>query len=101
MFFDYTVGPHSWKRFLYPPVKKLWNLTRGEAGWTIAESDEKAPKRALIGVRSCELHAMAIQDKIMIDGPFADPAYRDHRNNLFIIAVNCTRAGGTCFCELI
>ena len=28
--FGYTVGPHSWKKFLHPPVVRLWQATRQE-----------------------------------------------------------------------
>jgi ferredoxin len=46
-------------------------------------------------VRSCELHAIAIQDKVFMD---TDPLYRAHRERAFLVAVNCGQAGGTCFC---
>jgi len=51
-----------------------------------------------LGVRSCELEAIKIQDKIFTEGPYADKGYKRRRENSIIIAVNCTRAGGTCFC---
>jgi ferredoxin len=50
-------------------------------------------------VRACELHAIAIQDKVFLQGLFADPAYRSRRADNFVVAVNCTQAGGTCFCD--
>jgi hypothetical protein len=42
-------------------------------------------------VRSCELHAIAIQDKVFAD---TDPLYRAHRERALLIAVNCGQAGG-------
>jgi ferredoxin len=53
---------------------------------------------ALIGVRSCELHAIAIQDRVFLGDLYADPHYKARREGLFIVAVTCGQAGGTCFC---
>ena len=49
-------------------------------------------------MRACELHAIAVQDKVFLDGQFVDPGYKARRENLFLVAVNCGQAGGTCFC---
>ena len=97
--FGYTVGPATWKRFLHPPEQRLWRARLdGEAPRILPEplSDERM---AFIGVRACELAAIAIQDKVFLDGPYRDPHYAKRRKNLFIVAVNCSRAGGTCFCS--
>jgi ferredoxin len=67
-------------------------------GFTIKPEDEKPQKFAFIGVRSCELHAIAVQDRVFLGDRFSDPGYRARREELFIVAVNCGQAGGTCFC---
>ena len=33
--FGYAVGPHSWKKFLHPPITRLWQARR-EGVWPIA-----------------------------------------------------------------
>jgi ferredoxin len=96
--FGYAVGPHSWKKFLFPPVVRLWEATRQGAGFEIGGSQDPPPKLAFIGVRSCELHAIAIQDKIFLGGSFIDPIYAARRKNAFVVAVNCGHPAGTCFC---
>jgi sulfhydrogenase subunit beta (sulfur reductase) len=97
--FGYAVGPHSWKRFLHPPVERMWQARReADGGFVVLQPQEAAPKFAFIGVRSCEVHAIAIQDRVLIDGPYPDTAYRSRRHDNFIVAVNCGEAGGTCFC---
>ena len=53
---------------------------------------------AFIGVRACELHAIAIQDKVFVDGAYSDPDYQARREAALFVAVNCGSAGGTCFC---
>jgi formate hydrogenlyase subunit 6/NADH:ubiquinone oxidoreductase subunit I len=96
--FGYAVGPHSWKKFLHPPTTRLWQAARSAEGFTIKPEDEKPQKFAFIGVRSCELHAIAVQDRVFLGDRFSDPVYRARREDLFIVAVNCGQAGGTCFC---
>ncbi len=96
--FGYTVGSNSWKTFLYPPERKLYEARRDGQKLAFSMHEEKPEKRAFIGVRPCELAAIAIQDKVLTAGPFIDWAYEQRRKGLFIVAVNCTRAGGTCFC---
>jgi ferredoxin len=93
--FGFTVGPHSWKKFLFPPRARLWKADRQARGFTLQPETLDEPPYAFLGVRSCELHAMAIQDKVFMD---TDPQYRAHRERAFIVAVNCGQAGGTCFC---
>jgi formate hydrogenlyase subunit 6/NADH:ubiquinone oxidoreductase subunit I len=93
--FGYTVGPHSWKKFLFPPRTRLWQADRQPQGFTLRPEPLDAAPYAFLGVRSCELHAIAIQDKVFLD---TDAVYRAHRERAFLIAVNCGQAGGTCFC---
>jgi sulfhydrogenase subunit beta (sulfur reductase) len=97
--FGYAVGPQSWKRFLHPPELTLWRARRGAGGeLEVSEEAADAPAYAFVGVRSCELHAIAIQDRVLMEGDYPDPFYRARREGTFIVAVNCTVAGGTCFC---
>ena len=96
--FDYVVGPHSWKRYLFPPRQRLWRAARGGSGFRIKTDRDDAPRYAFIGVRSCEIQAMLIQDRVFNNGSFADPGYLARRENTFIVAINCARPAATCFC---
>jgi ferredoxin len=96
--FGYAVGPHSWKKFLHPPVVRLWRATREGNGLQIQEEPQEARKMAFIGARSCELHAIAVQDRVFINGTHPDPQYKSKREQVFTVAINCSQAGGTCFC---
>jgi len=98
--FGYAVGPQSWKRFQLPPEVLLWSARRDEHGG-LSELVEPQPARrryAFFGARSCELHAMGILDHVLLSGAHADPADRERLEDPFIVAVQCTQAGGTCFC---
>ncbi len=97
--FGYPVGPHSWKRWLLPARVRLWQARRNDEGMTEFVEDPP-PERpfAFLGVRSCDLHAIAIQDRVFIEGAYVDRDYAARREGAFLVAVNCGVPGGTCFC---
>jgi ferredoxin len=97
--FNHNVGPNSWKSHLFPASLKLWKAQRNGNGLQVEEepAGQGAPY-AFIGVRSCDMHAIAVQDKTFVEGPWADPDYKGRREGAFIVTVNCGKAGGTCFC---
>jgi ferredoxin len=99
-YFGYAVGPHSWKKYLFPPAQRLWQAQQTATGFVIRNENIDPPRRAFLGVRSCELHALAVQDRVFLDrqGRFTDPYYAVGRERLFLIAVQCEHPGGTCFC---
>ena len=97
--FGYAVGPHSWKQFLFPPELLLWRARRTlDGGFSIDPEAEQSQPFAFIGVRSCELHAIAIQDRVFLGGNTVDPVYAARRERAFLVAVNCGHPAGTCFC---
>jgi formate hydrogenlyase subunit 6/NADH:ubiquinone oxidoreductase subunit I len=96
--FGFAVGPQSWKRFLHPPIETLFAVRKDEDGLAVVTVDKASPKLAFFGVRACEIHAIAIQDRVLCEGPYPDAAYAARRRDAFIVAVNCGTAGGTCFC---
>ena len=57
--FGYAVGPHSWKAFLHPPVQRLWTARREGDAVTVTPEPTSAERFAFIGVRACELKAIA------------------------------------------
>jgi len=97
--FGFAVGPHSWKRFLFPPHVRLWRARRDGGGTQAVEEEplDETPL-AFLGVRSCELHAIEIQDRVFIGGKYIDRDYAARRGDAFLVAVNCFEPGGTCFC---
>jgi formate hydrogenlyase subunit 6/NADH:ubiquinone oxidoreductase subunit I len=96
--FGYVPGSQSWKKFLHPSSVRLWQARREGSGFMISGEPDDAPKYAFIGVRACELGAIALHDKVFNNGRFRDPVYQMRREKAFIVAVNCVIPGGTCFC---
>jgi len=97
--FGYISAAQSWKRVLFPSERRMWSVRRDGKSFAMAGGAEKPGKAALLGVRACELSAILVQDRVLMWDRFSDPLYAARRRNLFIAAVNCGRAGGTCFCE--
>ena len=97
--FGFNVGPNSWKSHLFPATLKLWQSRRGEDGEiTFEEEEREEADYAFIGVRSCDLAAIGVQDRVFIGNGYTDPDYEARRRDAFIVAVNCGQAGNTCFC---
>jgi formate hydrogenlyase subunit 6/NADH:ubiquinone oxidoreductase subunit I len=95
--FGFNSTPQSWKRFLHPPTLKVGACER--SGVALKEdAEEKLQQVAFFGVRSCDLAAIGILDKVLLGSLFTVQPYKIRRENVFIVAVNCTQAGGTCFC---
>ncbi len=98
--FGHVVGPFSWKAYFSPPRLKLFSLRRNGKGFEKdpAPAETETKPLALIGIRSCDLRALALDDQVFIGGEFPDPHYRTVRNSVFLVAVDCAEPGGTCFC---
>ncbi|MBJ3812651.1 4Fe-4S dicluster domain-containing protein [Streptomyces flavofungini] len=110
--FAHSAGPQSWKSFLHPQREQLWSARRGPDGVpTFTETPPEPHTYAFLGVRPCDLRAIAIQDRVLAGGPpqALDPAragdtpsqdrgYRQRRRGALPIAAECTEPGATCFC---
>ena len=96
--FGHSAGPQSWKQFLHPPREKMWSVRRVDDRIEFDAADQPARKLAFIGVRPCDLRAIQIQDRVLGQGAQAGSRYASRRAGVFIVAVNCTEPGETCFC---
>lgn len=97
--FGFNNGPHSWKKYLFPPKTKLWEGEKTEdGGFIVHEAEDTEKPFAFIGVRSCDLHAIQVQDRVFMNETHPDPLYTGRRNKALIIVVNCGQAAKTCFC---
>ena len=96
--FDHAVGPMSPKRFTFPPRAPIRVGRRTATGVRFSNSDPHPAPIALIGVRACELAALGVQDRVLLDGQAIDADYRARRAATFIVAVECATPTSTCFC---
>lgn len=96
--FGFASGPESLKRSFFAPKITLLRARRKDGTFVVLDPPRPAPPLAIIGARSCDLHAVAIQDRILLEGRYADHDYAARREGAFIVAIDCTEPGGTCFC---
>ena len=96
--FGYASGPKSLKNFLHPSEIKLVAAERNNGSFHILHNGDSAPRQAFLGVRACELAAMGVQDRVLIEDRFADPIYSARRNHSIVIAVHCSDPSSVCFC---
>lgn len=97
--FGWTVGPLAWKPLLHPP--SVETMTVGEdagAGVAVRVRRVAPSRRAFLGVRPCEVAAIATHDTVLRDAEHPDPTYVELRKDLFVVAVDCTEPAATCFC---
>lgn len=85
-FFGFAATATSWKPYLYPARRTLWGLGADGAA---EQPDVDETKRAFIGVRSCDLHAIRVLDDILVQRRYTDPDYASRRSATFIVAVTC------------
>ncbi len=97
--FSWSNGPQAIKPQVFRPTEPMWTATE-QADGTLCFRPERPQtcRTALIGVRACDLAALFIQDKHFLQQDYKDEHYKARRQDLFLVAVNCTQAASTCFC---
>ncbi|GGS26296.1 4Fe-4S ferredoxin [Streptomyces aureoverticillatus] len=110
--FAHSAGPQSWKAFLHPQREQLWSARRGADGVPVfTETRPEPPAYAFLGVRTCDLRAIAVQDPVLAGGPppalgsaragdipSPDRGHRQRRMGALPIAAEFTEPGATRFC---
>lgn len=59
---------------------------------------ENNPPICLMGVKSCDLFSLKIQDFVFEQGEVVDPQYSARRKNTLLISSDCTAFKEACFC---
>ena len=96
--FAWANGPQALKPMLFAPTETLWRVARDAQGHLqFTPHAPAAQKRAVLGMRPCDLAALAIHDAHFLGGE-ADGHYAARREGLLCIVVNCTHPASTCFC---
>ena len=104
--FGFAAGAQSAKPVFFPADELLWRgrRTGDGAGFEVGSDQADAVAEpdgapyALLGVRSCDLSAIAIHDTVLGERRFRDTRYASRRGEAVVIAVACSDPGGTCFC---
>ena len=96
--FRYAVGPQGWKPWLFPSRELLWSGRRTGTEMEVEPAEVNEPHLALLGVRSCDLHALRIHDTVLAKRAVTDAAYVSRTQHNFIIAITCSDPASTCSC---
>ncbi len=96
--FGIVNGPGSLKPSFFAPEEPLLAIRRDGKGFSASEIVPEAPRLAFLGVRACDLAAVAVQDRIFLHDHVRDVHYATRREHALFIAVNCTHSANTCFC---
>ena len=102
--FGFASPATSFKPVLFPSRQLLWRGTRRDGGpaFDLERDDDGVQRRALLGVRSCDLAAIAVHDRVLAqrwgERPAADVDYAAARDATFVVAVACSTPAQTCFC---
>jgi ferredoxin len=98
-YFAWANGPQAIKPQLFAAQESLWQVRRNTAGELHFEAVLPEPRAlAIIGVRACDLAALALQDAHFLRAERRDAHYARRRERLFLVAVQCAVPAATCFC---
>ncbi len=98
-YFAWANGPQAIKPHVFAAQESLWQVRRdgqGKLQFEVVMPD--VPPVAIIGVRACDLAALALQDAHFLRQGRCDAQYAQRRERLFLVAVQCTEPAATCFC---
>lgn len=82
--------------FLLPQRDVLFRYIQDSGRYSFVEESPKF--RLIFGIRSCDLSAVAVLDKIFGSSPMDHP-YFDKRRSTILVALNCATPGEGCFCS--
>lgn len=88
-------GPPPKFLFLPPREKMFEYFLRGDV--EIKVSLEELEGVLLLGLRACDLKALEMLDKVLLEEP-ADAYYKAKRENVTIISLDCAEPSDSCFC---
>lgn len=98
-YFAWANGPQALKPLVFAPRESLWSCEQKDNGSINFQIPDPANQPiAVLGVRPCDLAALYIHDQHFLQKQFQDPYYLARRQQLLLVAVNCTHPADTCFC---
>lgn len=62
---------------------------------------DKTKKRLIVGAKACDMAALQILDKALINEDFVDPVYQAWRDQTTIISTDCAEISASCHCTLV
>lgn len=92
---------HPPKRYVLPQIERLLTVRQADGQLEIQPTLD-APKRAIFGIRSCDVAGIHHLDRFYLGREYQDIYYAQRRRNLFLVNVVCTDPDQdideVCFC---
>jgi ferredoxin len=89
------------KRYVRPQIERLFKVHRADGAFKI-EPSYREPRRAIFGIRSCDVAGIHHLDRFFLGREFRDVYYEKRRQNLFLVNIVCTDTerdiDDNCFC---
>jgi ferredoxin len=89
------------KRFVLPPIERLIAVKGNGGGMSMVPTYDEQ-RRAIFGLRSCDVAGIWHLDRFFLGREFSDIYYEKRRRNLFLVNLVCTDTaqdiGEECFC---
>jgi ferredoxin len=96
--FGFAATAQSAKPVLFPADEQLWRGIRVGQGYEVSPREPEPAPVALLGIRGCDLAAIAIHDTVLLGRGAVDAHFAVRRAHSFLVAVTCATPAGTCFC---
>lgn len=82
------------KTLVFPPRETLGAVFQNT-------SPASVPPRIVIGVKNCDLSALAIHDYVFMKNEPVDPYYARLREQTLLVSCDCTDCRESCFCPVV
>lgn len=96
--FGWTPGADSWKRHVMPARQEVLRVRRADGSFVTSTPPHPERPLALLAARDCELRALGVLDRVLLDDDHPEPQYAARRQGTFVVAVGCTAPSATCWC---
>ncbi|QKX18270.1 hypothetical protein [Microbulbifer sp. YPW1] len=98
-YFSHAAGLQAWNKSLQFPWRKVAHTDAGEGRLPITKIIEDSQPLAILGIRSCELHAISETDCGLGKVRHRDGRSAPWNRDFFSVSVNCRPAGDACICS--
>lgn len=99
---DFTSNMVSHKKIFFPDNEPLYSFKK--AGQNVQLEDRREvwdKEKVIIGIRPCDLTAVARLDKAFMGTNFVDQHYQDKRRKSILIGMTCNTSRPSCFCSSV
>ena len=90
----------SLKGLILPIKERVAVYPSPEPGGDSGDADT-IQHQVVVGARACEVRAVEILDKVMLEGEFPDPFYEARRRSTVVVSTDCIAPDEFCFCNMV